>query len=138
MLKKKYIIGILLAVLMTCAVVSAMDTVSAAKYKKIDEGKNTVYDSYNNEYVTKWYAKSNGKVVKTSWKLYAKVNNKNVLYSNWVGSHKKTSKKVLKSSVTYKKTKYMSRSKKRYQDKTTLSANKFYMKKLKPIFKNPT
>ena len=88
-MKRKYIIGILLAVLMVCAVVSFADTVSAAKWKKYDSGK------FSDNYPPVGYK------IGSKYQSYVKGDNK--LYVNYYNFKKGTNKKHLGAKWTFTK-----------------------------------
>ena len=133
MIKKKHAMGIILALVMICAALSAVDTVSAAKYKKIDSGKYKEDSGVLDKYTTYY----NGKTVKISFNGYAK-NKKTKKYTKYLGNVKyyltKTSKKKLKV-VKVSKLKGTPSQKETSYDITSLSAKKYYYKKLKPGMK---
>jgi len=136
MINKKHILVILLSLFIVCAVISVTDSVSAAKYKKIDSGNSTIYKSF---ILSKWNTKSNGKTVKVNWKLYAKdyETNKYFLYSKSILSFKKNGKTKIRGILINYKTRYVQYSKAPIKDSTKLSVNKYYFKKVKPLLKKP-
>lgn len=72
MIDKRHIMGIILALVMVCAALSIVDTVSAAKYKKIDSGK-----AYPDKgMAAKWTTYSKGNSVKANYYMYAKFSEK--------------------------------------------------------------
>ncbi|MCL2687805.1 MAG: hypothetical protein FWE58_04650 [Methanobrevibacter sp.] len=124
MIKKRYIIGIVLVLLIFCATVSAIDAVSAAKYKKIDSNKYTA----DNGAIVKYTTSFNGKTVKMVNKVYTK-------NSKYLGSQTyyltKTSKTQLKIKVVTR----VKGSPPKVESgfgKTKLSAKSYYLKKVKP------
>ena len=123
MIKKKHMIGIVLALVMVCAMISVVDTVSAAKYKKIDSFKN----KNNNGTINKFTTYYNGKTIKIKLSLYSKASktkkSKNLGYSNIYLT--KTSKKVLKMT-TIPKFKNSPNVKDTQYVKTSLSSKKYY------------
>lgn len=135
MIKQKHIIGILLALVMICAALSVVDTVSAAKYKKIDSGKFKNDDGTMSRFTTYY----NSKTVKINMKIYAK-NPKTKKYQS-IGTTNiyltKSSKKTLKVKVVLqiKWKAYSSTNTGTYYEKTSLSAKSYYIKKLKPAMK---
>lgn len=138
MINKKYIISILLVVLMTIAIASAVESASAAKYKTIDTGKKTLKEG-NSTIISKWNTQSNGKSIKTKWKLYVKTPETRVfvLGSNSLLSFKKIGKKKIVGTFKTYKTMVTSPSTKPVVDKTSLSAKSYYFKKIKPLYINP-
>jgi len=135
MIKKNHIIGIILALFVICAVISVVDTVSAAKYKKIDSGKFKNDDGSISKFVTYY----NGKTVKINLKLYAK--DPKIKKYQAIGIANiyltKTSKKLLKEKMVFK-FKYKSYSSTQAvtgYEKTSLSAKSYYLKYFKPTMK---
>ena len=130
MLNRRYIIGILLILLMTCVAVSAVDPVSAAKYKKIDSGNVDANDGSVIKYTTQF----NGKTVKMTNKIYAIGKNK----SKYVGTATyyltKTNKKTIKQTIVISSKGFKSKKTIDYYT-TSLSAKSYYKKVLKPVLK---
>jgi len=138
MLKKKYILGILLAIFMFCAVVSAVDEVSAAKYKVIDKGIKyfDFYEKKDKEIKSVWKTQSNGKKIVVDWKNYRKFGKKNYkLFSDIRISMTKVSKTKVKVTYTYYRTKYGPYSKSTTYDRSNLSINRHYSEYYKSGFR---
>lgn len=130
-MNKKYI-GILLVFLMVSTAITVVDTVSAAKYKKIDSGKAFPEKGMK---VT-WNSYHNGKTVKTNYYMYVKPSGKKK-YS-YIGKidtwlTKKTKNK-LKFTVNVS-SKFLGSYKSSGYEKTRLSVNSYYFKRLKPELK---
>jgi len=138
MLRKKYILGILLAIFMFCAVVSAVEDVSAAKYKVIDKGTAYIDNDVKGDKNVKsvWKTYSNGKKIVIYWKGYNNFGKKKYqLVSNSKDSITKVSKTEFKiTSISYR-TKYVPYSKKTYYEKSSLSLKSYYLKRCKPAFR---
>ena len=116
---------------MVIAVATAVEDVSAAKYKQFDKGSK----NFGNGYSTSWTAKYNGKTVKTTCNCY-------YLYSGQskktkIGSVSGTMTKVTKNKMKSKMTinLYGSKSTKPFVDKTKLSSKSFYNKYYKKAYK---
>jgi len=126
MIKRRYIVGIILALLMLCAAVTAADAVSAAKYKKFDSGK-----AKSNDGIIKYTTFYNGKTVKMVNKVYTK-------NSKYVGSMtfyiSKYGKNQLKAKIVTRVKGYPVQTKNSYE-KTKLSPKTYYNKKIKPSLK---
>lgn len=71
MLRKKYILSILLVIFMVCAIVSVVDTVSAPKYHVIDKGTKyfDFYKKSDKEIKSVWKTQSDGKKIVANWKI---------------------------------------------------------------------
>jgi len=134
MIKQKHVIGILLALVMVCATMSIVDTVDAAKYRKIDKGQH--YDSTG--VFVKYTAYYNGKTVKVVQKGYIFDSNTNK-YNKFIGTDTfystKVGKNVIKINRVIKQKGYSTR-KENHRIKTKLSAKSFYKKKLIPLLKS--
>ena len=136
MVNQKHIIGILLALVIVCATISIVDTVSAAKYKKIDSYKYK--DGSGVSKVTTYY---NGKTVKVNSKFYLKnkKTNKYTKLSETMDMYlTKVSKNKLKMVIIDKEVckKHGSHTHKDIEyRKTSLSAKSYYTKVLKPLMK---
>ena len=126
MLKRKYIIGILLVLLMTCVAVSAVDDVSAAKYKKFDSGQIKTSDESLFKYSTSY----NGKTVKMTNKIYAKEKNKYAYLGTVIYYLTKTNKKNLKMTIVISSKGFKTKKSIEYH-RTNLSAKSYYNKILK-------
>ena len=139
MVNKKYLISSILVVLISIAMISAVESVSAAKYKTIDTGKKAFKDN-NIPMISKWNAKSNGKTVIAYWKLYFKnpKTKRYILASNVKFSFKKISKTKLVGTGTTYKTVAAPYSKEPIASKTRLSAKSYYFKELRPLLSNPS
>ena len=140
MLRKKYILGILLAIFMLCAVVSAVDDVSAAKYKVIDKGTkyydNDVKGDKNVKSVWKTY--SNGKKIVIYWKGYNNFGKKEYkLVTNSKITVTKVSKTKFKITDISYRTKYVPYDKDTYYVKSKLSLKSYYSKTYKPALRSP-
>lgn len=124
MIKKRYILGIVMLFFMLIAVASAVDGVSAAKYKKIDQGKKYVGDGVT----TSWNAYYNGKTVKTTCNFYIKVSKESdyYKYASMKTTLTKTSKTKLKSSMTLNI--LGSKSSVTTTERTSLTAKSYYTK----------
>jgi len=132
MINRRYIVGIILALVMVCAVVSIVDTASAAKYKKIDSGK-----AYPDKgMVAKWNTYYNGKTVKTNYYMYAKFSSKGKYM--YVGKMNialtKTTKTKIKAVVSVSSPYYGSYKDSGYE-KTSRTAKSYYFKYVKPSLK---
>ena len=138
MLRKKYILGILLAIFMFCAVVSAVDEVFAAKYKVIDKGTKYIdfYEKKDKDIKSVWKTKSNGKTIVADWKVYRKFGKKNYkLFSDIKITMTKVSKTKIKVTYINYRTKYGSYSKDTYSVKTNLSLKSYYSEYHKQNFR---
>ena len=116
MIKKKYILGIMLALLMLCAAVTAADEVSAAKYK-VDKG-SVIYE--NGKAMMQWNTyldtKTNKRTVDVTFGNYNKKNKKYIPMEGYTTTLKKVSKTKIKivevelkseeKKVKYKKTRF--------------------------------
>jgi hypothetical protein len=132
MINRRYIIGIILALFMVCALVSVVDTVSAVKYKKIDSGKAYPEDGM----AVKWTTYSNGNSVKTNYSMYAKFSSKGKYkYMGKMGIFlTKSSKTKLKYTVSLSSS-YTESYKKSGYEKTSRTAKSYYFKYIKPSLK---
>ena len=131
MIKKRYILGIVLVLFMLIAVATAVDDVSAAKYKKFDSGKKVS----SNGYTSKWVAYSNGKDVKCTGNFYMKIEGQSLK----IGTMKVTLVKVSKNKIKGTMTSKFIGSKKESDTKTfksKLSTKTYYKKNIKKLFKS--
>ena len=132
MINRRYIIGIFLVLLMTCVAISAVDAVSAAKYKKIDSGQY----STNQGYLIKYNTVYNGKIVKTTHKLYGyDKNNTLVNAATFSFNLKKVSKKKIKGVAMISGKGFKTKKNTAYE-KTKLSVKSYYMKSFKSQVKS--
>jgi hypothetical protein len=138
-INKKYAISILFVFLVTVAMICAVETVTAAKYKTIDSGKK-VFIEENGTAISQWKTISNGKVIKSKFKLYGKNSEmkKHVLVLHTDMTIKKISKtKVICTVVSYK-TVGAPYTKKTIPIKTRSSSLSWYYKEIRPMYLNPT
>ena len=138
MLRKKYILGILLAIFILCAVVSAVDAVSAAKYKVIDKGTKYLDIGVKGDESAKsvWKTYYNGKKIVIYWKAYNRMGKKKYqLVANLEITITKVSKTKVKITYINYRTKYGSYIKSTYYDKSNLSLKNYYSKYYKPDFR---
>ena len=131
MIKKRYIFGIFLILTMVISMAYAVDDVSAAKYKKFDQGKKYIGDGVT----ASWDAYSNGKTVKTTCNFYIKdpKTNKNTKYGSMKTTLTKSSKNTLKAKITVNV--LGSKNSKTTSEKTKLSAKSYYNKHIKKLYK---
>ena len=123
---------------MFCAVVSAVEDVSAAKYKVIDKGTAYIDNNVKGDKNVKsvWKTYSNGKKIVIYWKGYNNFGKKKYqLVSNSKISITKVSKTKFKiTSIDYR-TKYGLYSKNTYYTENGLSLKSYYSKYYKPDFR---
>ncbi len=94
---------------MVCAVVSAVDAVSAAKYKVIDKGTKyfDFYKKGDKDIKSVWKTQSNGKKIVANWKVYRSFGKKKYkLFSNIKITITKPSKTKFKTTYINYRTKY--------------------------------
>jgi hypothetical protein len=133
MVDKKYFFALACVFILFGALVVASDSVSAAKYKKIDNGENKLI------YKNSWKSYYNGKTVVTAYKMYVKYPNK-LKYEIYVNNNiylTKVSKNKLKVTVVNHRTKNNPYGKYTDYVKTVLSAKSYYNKFYKKSFRNP-
>jgi len=130
MLRKKYILGMLLAMFMFCAVVTLVDDVSAAtKYKVIDKGTkyldNDVKGDRNIKSVWKTY--SNKKKIVIYWKGYNNFGKKKYqLVANSKITITKVGKTKFKETNISYRTKYVPYKKSTYYVNRPVSLKTYY------------
>ena len=124
---KKYIFISLLIFFILIAVTSSVDTISATKYKKIDQGKINGYNGVLVKYVTY----HNGKTVKMFNKVYIKNKNKYKQLSTMNIYLTKNTKTKLKIRIV-SSSKGVPDFKHTFYEKTRLSAKSFYKKNISP------
>jgi len=118
---------------MVIAVATAVEDVSAAKYKQFDKGSKNL----GNGVSTSWTAKSNGKTVKTVFNVYIEYFGVGKYkYSSMSTTLTKTSKTKLKYTITTNIN--GSKATKKYSEKTKLSAKNYYNKYIKKAYKKMT
>jgi len=135
MLKKKYILGILLAIFMLCAVVSAVDDVSAAKYKMTDKGTKYIDNDVKGDKNVKsvWKTYYNGKKIIIYWKGYNNFGKKKYkLVSNSKITITKPSKTKIKITTISYRTKYVPYRKTTYCAEDSLGLKTYYSKYYEP------
>jgi hypothetical protein len=120
---------------MILALVSVLDTVSAAKYEKIDSGSKTAKIG-NMTAISKWVAYSNGETVIAKWKVYAKYpkHKKYTIVFNSDISYKAPSENKLAGTITTYKTIFTPYYKQSFNMESSLTAKSYYYQKLRPEF----
>ena len=138
MLKKRYILGIVLLLLIAVSVTTATE-VSAAKYKKFDNGtKVGGYNKNGQKFSIFWAAYSNGNYVKTTCNFYKKPpgSNKKIKFAYMKTVLTKISKNKVKYTITSNL--YGPKTIERHTEKTKLSAKAYYIKQIKSAYKSFT